>query len=138
MKLYNAGSFFDPRAVPPADDEAIGALLSPLRRVVVESHPALVGERTWRFQEQLASRGAGPALEVAMGLETAHPEALARLNKRMTLERFAAAARQLAATACACGCSCWSRRRSSRRVRRTCGSRAPWQRRSTVARRSCP
>jgi archaeosine synthase beta-subunit len=97
MKLYNAGSFFDPRAVPPADDEAIGALLSTLRRVVVESHPALVGERTWRFQEQLASRGSGPVLEVAMGLETTHPEALARLNKRMTLERFAAAARQLAA-----------------------------------------
>jgi hypothetical protein len=31
-------------------------------------------------------------LEVAMGLETAHPEVLERLNKRMTLEQFAQAA----------------------------------------------
>ena len=31
-----------------------------------------------------------PALEVAMGLETAHPEALERLNKRMTVDEFVA------------------------------------------------
>jgi hypothetical protein len=31
-------------------------------------------------------------LEVAMGLETVHPEVLARLNKRMTLDQFAGAA----------------------------------------------
>jgi radical SAM enzyme (TIGR01210 family) len=96
LKLYNAGSFFDPRAVPPADDEAIAALVSPHRRVIVESHPALVGDRTWRFQEQLARRG-GAQLEVAMGLETANPDALARLNKRITVEHFAAAAVRLVA-----------------------------------------
>ena len=95
VKLYNAGSFFDRRAIPPSDDEAIAALVSRFARVVVESHPALVGDRTWRFHERLSREGA--QLEVAMGLETAHPEALARLNKRMNLERFAAAARQLAA-----------------------------------------
>src|SRR5215471_12080776 len=27
VKLYNAGSFFDPRAIPPSDDEEIAALL---------------------------------------------------------------------------------------------------------------
>ena len=47
--------------------------------MTVESHPRLVGERTWRFRDRLA-----PSLEVAMGLETAHPDALARLNKGCT------------------------------------------------------
>ena len=34
-------------------------------------------------------------LEVAMGLETAHPDALERLNKRMTVEDFTLAAERL-------------------------------------------
>src|SRR5205085_2086591 len=34
-------------------------------------------------------------LEVAMGLETVHPEVLPRLNKRMTLDDFATATRAL-------------------------------------------
>jgi radical SAM enzyme (TIGR01210 family) len=34
-------------------------------------------------------------LEVALGLETAHPDVLARLNKQMTLDDFAQAARRL-------------------------------------------
>ena len=49
MKLYNAGSFFDPRAVPEADYDAIAAALAGLSRVIVESHPALVGARVDRF-----------------------------------------------------------------------------------------
>jgi len=61
-------------------------------RVVVESHPALVGEDCLRFRDLL---GNGPKLEVAMGLETANPEVLARLNKRMTLDQFARAAEWL-------------------------------------------
>ena len=32
-------------------------------------------------------------LEVALGLETVHPEVLARLNKQMTLDDFARAVR---------------------------------------------
>ncbi len=44
VKLYNAGSFFDPRAIPLADYPAIAALLRPFEHVIVESHPALVGE----------------------------------------------------------------------------------------------
>jgi archaeosine synthase beta-subunit len=91
LKLYNAGSFFDPRAVPVSDYAALAARLAGFEQVVVESHPALVGERVERWQEALG----GIALEVAMGLETAHPEALERLHKRMTLEQFAAAAARL-------------------------------------------
>ncbi len=101
LKLYNAGSFFDPRAVPPIDDPAIADAVADMVRVTVESHPRLVGDRTWRFRDLLArGRGGGdrgPALEVAMGLETAHPDALARLNKGCTVGDFAAAAEALAA-----------------------------------------
>jgi radical SAM enzyme (TIGR01210 family) len=100
LKLYNAGSFFDPRAVPEADYDEVAASLDGLSRVVVESHPALIGSRVDRWLASLAGghrAGAAPAsLEVAMGLETAHADALDRLNKRFTLEQFAGAARWLA------------------------------------------
>jgi radical SAM enzyme (TIGR01210 family) len=86
-KLYNAGSFFDPKAVPREDHRAIARLLSGFERVIVESHPALCGETTLRFRDLLDG-----ALEVALGLETIHPEVLPRLNKRMTLEDFRRAA----------------------------------------------
>jgi hypothetical protein len=97
VKLYNAGSFFDPRAVPDGDIPEIAGELSGLTRVIVESHPSLVGDRTGRFLSELASHLPAPRLEVAMGLETAHPDALDRLHKRMTLESFARAADRLAA-----------------------------------------
>lgn len=84
IKLYNSGSFFDPAAIPPADDAAIAGLVAPFERVIVECHPALLGRRCLRFRERLAGD-----LEVAMGLETAHPTVLERLNKRMTLASFA-------------------------------------------------
>jgi radical SAM enzyme (TIGR01210 family) len=96
MKLYNAGSFFDPRAVPDSDYAAIVNTLAGLSRVVVESHPALIGPRVDRLIDELRRTPTrAPALEVAMGLETAHPDALERLNKRFTLEQFQAAARAL-------------------------------------------
>ncbi len=90
IKLYNASNFFDDRAVPPADDPVLSARLAPFPRVVVECHPRLVGERCLRFAAGLAGR-----LQVAMGLETVHPEALPRLGKAMTLDHFATAARRL-------------------------------------------
>jgi archaeosine synthase beta-subunit len=90
IKLYNSGSFFDVQAIPPEDYSAIAALLKPFERVIVESHPALVGARCVHFRDLLSGQ-----LEVAMGLETVHPEALQRLNKRVTLEQFAAAAERL-------------------------------------------
>ena len=90
VKLYNAGNFFDPRAVPPDDDEAIAALLQPFDRVTVECHPRLVGRRCLEFADRIPGR-----LEVALGLETADAEALARLNKGMTLADFDGAAATL-------------------------------------------
>jgi archaeosine synthase beta-subunit len=100
IKLYNAGSFFDPRAVPVQDYDAIAEALEGFSSVVVESHPTLVGPRVDQFLAALArcgrTDGASIALEVAMGLETAHPDALDRLNKRFTLEQFDRAARALA------------------------------------------
>jgi len=59
-------------------------------RVIVECHPALVGDSCWRFRDLL-----GRPLEVAMGLETANPHALEQLNKRMTLDQFSSAAERL-------------------------------------------
>lgn len=90
IKLYNSGSFFDVRAIPPADYEAIAALVELFQRVIVESHPSLIGDRCLRFRDLL-----GGQLEVAMGLETVHPAALERLNKRMTTAQFAKAAEYL-------------------------------------------
>jgi radical SAM enzyme (TIGR01210 family) len=87
LKLYNAGSFFDPRAIPPAEYPEIARLSASFRRTIVECHPALVGPRCLEFRDLLSGR-----LEVAMGLETVHPEVLERLNKRMTLEQFRRAA----------------------------------------------
>jgi archaeosine synthase beta-subunit len=98
IKLYNAGNFFDPCAVPECDYTAIADRLGSFTNVIVESHPALIGGRVSRFSAALAgaARGAGrPCLEVAMGLETAHPGALARLNKGFTLRQFAHAADRL-------------------------------------------
>ena len=87
VKLYNSGSFFDPRAIPPDDYKAIAQCVRDFERVIVECHPAFVGRLCAAFRGLLNGR-----LEVAMGLETAHPEVLEKLNKRMTLEDFAAAA----------------------------------------------
>jgi archaeosine synthase beta-subunit len=91
IKLYNAGSFFDPAAIPPDDDEEIAGTVAGFERVIVESHPAfLMGayrERCVRFRDLISGR-----LEVAIGLETAHPDVLARLNKKMTTDMFRRAA----------------------------------------------
>lgn len=87
VKLYNSGSFFDPRAIPQEDYKPIAECVNQFKRVIVECHPALVGNRCVAFRNLLTGK-----LEVAMGLETAHPEILEKLNKRMTLEQFAAAA----------------------------------------------
>ena len=87
LKLYNSGSFFDPHAIPPQDYGAIAQRANRFDRLIVENHPALTGEGCLRFRDLLSGR-----LEVAMGLETAHPEVLAQLNKRMTLDQFSTAA----------------------------------------------
>ncbi len=90
IKLYNASNFFDGRAVPPEDLEPIAQLVAGFERVVVECHPRLVDDSVERFASLLPGR-----LEVAMGLETVHPEALSRLGKQMTPGQFDRAARRL-------------------------------------------
>jgi radical SAM enzyme (TIGR01210 family) len=92
LKLYNAGSFFDPRAIPPDDYPEIARLAEPFERVIVECHPRLVGQRCFSYRALLSGE-----LEVALGLETVHPEVLPRLNKQMTLDDFARAVRSLRA-----------------------------------------
>jgi archaeosine synthase beta-subunit len=91
IKLYNASNFFDRRAVPLADRDRLAALAEPFGGVTVESHVNTIGKETLAFARQLRGR-----LEVAVGLETIHPEAAARLNKRLDRPRFDAAARLLA------------------------------------------
>jgi archaeosine synthase beta-subunit len=83
VKLYNSGNFFDAQAIPPRDLPAIAAIVAPFKSVIVECHPLLVDRRCVEFRELLR-----PTLEVAMGLETIHPDVLPRLNKRMTLADF--------------------------------------------------
>ncbi len=140
LKLYNSGSFFDRAAIPFQDYESIAQQVAGFERVIVESHPALIGDATLRFRDLLsarATRGASevhqvlecggapppferigtceaptkhqstgavqdagatfqaPKLEVAMGLETAHPGVLEQLNKRFNLDDFAHAADRL-------------------------------------------
>lgn len=103
IKLYNAGSFFDPGAIPAADHAALAGRLAGLDRVIVECHPALVGPRVVRFGEQLREAAGrmghsrAPTLEVALGLESVNPAVYPRLNKQVTPESFARASGRLRA-----------------------------------------
>lgn len=83
IKLYNSGSFFDEKAIPESDYAKIASLLESFETVIVEVHPRLINEKVLRFRDMLK-----PELEVAIGLETVHPEVLQKLNKQMTLEDF--------------------------------------------------
>ncbi len=92
VKLYNSGRFFEPAANPPADYAPVARRIAFARQVVVESHPLLVGDRARELRDMLAG-----SLEVALGLETAHPQVLEKLNKKFDLAQFARAAEFLAA-----------------------------------------
>ena len=91
VKLYNAGNFFDAQAIPQADWRRIADLLRSFETVIVENHPRLIGQRCLQFRDLLHGE-----FQVAMGLETVHPEVLPRLNKQMTLDDFARATEFLA------------------------------------------
>ncbi|CAM3349150.1 radical SAM protein [Rhodothermus bifroesti] len=80
VKLYNSGSFFDRLAIPPAAYAGIAERVRACRRVIVESHPALLGSRTLQFQALLEGQ-----LEVAIGVECIHPGVLEALNKQLTV-----------------------------------------------------
>jgi radical SAM enzyme (TIGR01210 family) len=83
LKLYNCGSFFDPKAIPADDYEKIARLVDHFETVIVESHPVFIGKNSLFFRDLLK-----PSLQVAIGLETVNPEILSRLNKHMTLSDF--------------------------------------------------
>jgi hypothetical protein len=86
VKLYNSGNFFDAKAIPAEDRPAIAERLQAFRTVIVENHPKLCGEACVRFRDLL-----GAKLEIAIGLETVHPQVLPSLNKGMTLDDFSRA-----------------------------------------------
>ena len=114
IKLYNSGSFFDTAAIPVEDYPQIAEKVSFAERVIVESHPHLVGERAIAFRDHLIGAQSSssarhypsgesvrqqelcaPQLEVAMGLETVHPDILPRLNKNLDSDDFLFAASTL-------------------------------------------
>jgi radical SAM enzyme (TIGR01210 family) len=90
VKLYNSGNFFDPRAIPRADWSGIAERVQCFDTVIVENHPSLCNDRCGEFQQLC-----GTQLEVAVGLETSHPQTLARLNKQMTVDDFSRACESL-------------------------------------------
>lgn len=83
IKLYNSGNFFDRKAIPPSDYDAIAARVQGFDTVIVENHPKLCGDACVDFRDRLDGQ-----FEIALGLETAHPTVLDRLNKRMTRDDF--------------------------------------------------
>lgn len=83
IKLYNSGNFFDTKAIPLQDFRSIAELLSGFDSVLVENHPNLSDGRVLDFNKLLNG-----SLQIAMGLETVHPEVLPMLNKRMKLSDF--------------------------------------------------
>jgi len=83
VKLYNSGNFFDPKAIPRSDLSAIAERVREYDTVIVENHPRLCGDSCGRFRDLI-----GTDLEIALGLETIHPDLLPALNKRMTLDDF--------------------------------------------------
>jgi radical SAM enzyme (TIGR01210 family) len=87
LKFYNASNFFDRRAVPTEDVVEIAKMSASFNAVTVESHANTIGPPTLAFARQIPGR-----LEVAIGLETIHPIAATRLNKRLDLVRFDRAA----------------------------------------------
>jgi len=83
LKLFNSGSFFDPKAIPVEDYARIASLADGFNSVLVESHTSFIDEKVLEFSKIL-----GCSIQVAVGLETVHPEVLPLLNKGMTLAGF--------------------------------------------------
>lgn len=83
IKLYNSGNFFDGKAIPRNEYQKIAELLSDYQHIIVENHPKLIGTFITEFRDMLSG-----SLEIAMGLETIHPEVLPKLNKQITKEDF--------------------------------------------------
>ncbi|MDX1953576.1 MAG: radical SAM protein [Verrucomicrobiota bacterium] len=82
LKLYNSGSFFDSGAVSKKEWRSIAELCRPFKRVIIECHPRLVGKPVLEFASLVNE------LEIAIGLETCHPQALDSLNKRFSIQDY--------------------------------------------------
>lgn len=83
IKLYNSSNFFDTKAIPSSDYAGIIDRVRQFKKVVVENHPKLCTQSCVDFNEQLDGK-----LEIALGLESIHPNVLPKLNKRLTIEDF--------------------------------------------------
>lgn len=83
IKLYNSGNFFDRKAVPEQDYPDIARLVADFETVTVECHPKLINQNCLNFRDVLK-----PNLQMAIGLETVHPDILPMLNKEMNLSDF--------------------------------------------------
>lgn len=90
IKLYNSANFFDSQAIPRSDWPAIAQRVKQFKTVIVENHPRLCTDSCQIFRDQIETQ-----LEVALGLETVHPEVLPRLNKQMTTQDFESAVLRL-------------------------------------------
>ncbi len=93
VKLYNSGNFFDAKAIPKEDWPTIVDQVRSFKSVIVENHPKLCGDGCFEFRDMLAAHHV--ELEIALGLETVHPDVLPRLNKQMTTDDFSQAAKRL-------------------------------------------
>ena len=87
LKLYNAASFFDPRAIPESDYPEIVRLAAPFERVIVECHPKVIGRRCRDFHARLGgtalmeanrtlARASAEKLAARFGTRLANPAAL--------------------------------------------------------------
>lgn len=80
VKLYNAGNWFDGKAIPETDYQAIADRLRSFKRVIIENHPKLCDERVLRFRDMLDAQ-----LEIAIGVETIDDSIMHRLDKSMSV-----------------------------------------------------
>lgn len=87
IKLYNSGNFFDQKSIPLSDYAGIIDRVKNFKKVIVENHAKLCGQACVDFNDQLNGK-----LEIAMGLETIHPDSLPKLNKQLSQEDFKKAA----------------------------------------------
>ncbi len=90
LKVYTSGSFFDPREVTPEIqvDLLRSAVDAGFSRIVVESLPAFL-----TAPRLAAAAAVAPQLEIAIGLESAHPMVLEyAMNKGFSRRGFLAAA----------------------------------------------
>ena len=76
IKLYNAGSFFDPAAIPPTMTKRSPEPCRGFERVIVEAHPAFLAGALSRAVSAVSRSDTAVGSKWPSGSETAHPEVL--------------------------------------------------------------